>query len=285
MSLLLGSHVSIAKGLLGAAQEAHSYGSDTFMVYTGAPQNTRRKELQDMKIEEGKAFMREHQLIGPIVHAPYIINLASHKDSIYTLAKDFLRQELIRSEAFGAKYIVLHPGSFTETNLDYGTQQIIDGLNEVLTGDEGPMICLETMAGKGSEIGRTFEELANIIAGVTHDQRLGICLDTCHIHDAGYDIIHDLDGVLDTFDAILGLDRLKVLHINGSLNPRGAHKDRHANLGADATNPKGQDHIGFNTLYNVVHHPRLTGRPMILETPWLDKKTNLYKEEIERLRK
>ncbi len=284
MTLLLGSHVSISKGLLGAAKEAYSYGANTFMIYTGAPQNTRRKNLEDMLISEGKDFIQKHKLTAPIVHAPYIINLASHKDATYTLAKEFLHQELLRSDAFGANYIVLHPGSFTETNLDYGIQRIIDGLNVVLSHDIGPTICLETMAGKGSEIGRTFEELATIIQGVTHKHRLGICLDTCHIHDAGYDIIHNLDGVLNEFDTILGLTRLKVLHINGSLNPRGAHKDRHGNLGADETNPKGKDHIGFDAIYSLVHHPHLIGRPMILETPWLDKKTNLYKEEIKRLR-
>ena len=282
--LKLGSHVSISGGLVGAAKEAHSYGANTFMIYTGAPQNTKRSPLEKLKIKEGQAFMTAYGLGDIVVHAPYIINLASCKEDTYALAKEFLTLELERTTAIGSDYLVVHPGSFTTETLDYGISRIVDALNEVLTPDTKPIVCLELMAGKGSEVGRNFEELRTIIDGVKLQDKLGICFDTCHAHDTGYDIVNDFDGVMQSFDQIIGLDKLKVFHINGSLNPRGAKKDRHANLGADETNPKGKDHIGRDTLYNIVHHEVAKGKPTILETPWLDKKTNLYKEEIAFLR-
>jgi deoxyribonuclease IV len=285
MALLLGSHVSMSKGLLGAAIEAHSYGSDTFMIYTGAPQNTLRKPLEQLKIEEGRAFMKEHNLQGPVVHAPYIINLASNKESIYSLAQDFFKEEIRRAEAIGADYIVIHPGSFTETDVEFGINQITRALNSIIVPEQKITICLETMAGKGSEIGRNFEELQAIIQGVTHNSKLGICFDTCHTHDSGYPITTDFNSVLDSFDSILGLERIKVFHINGSLNPQGARKDRHANIGADTSNPKGPDFIGSQVIHSIIHHPICQNKPLILETPWLDGKTNLYKEEIAFLRK
>lgn len=285
MALILGSHVSMSKGLIGAATEAHSYGADTFMIYTGAPQNTIRKSIDQLKIEEGKAYMKEHGLFKPVVHAPYIINMASHKDSIYELAQFFFKEEIQRAQAIGADYIVVHPGSFTETDADYGIDRIASALNAIITEDQTITICLETMAGKGSEIGRSFEELQRIIEKVELNHKLGVCFDTCHTHDSGYPITSDFDKVLAQFDAKIGLDRLKVFHINGSLNPQGAKKDRHANIGADDSNPKGADHIGKKVIYDIVHHPICQNKPLILETPWLDGKTNLYKEEIAFLRK
>lgn len=278
--LKIGSHVSISKGLLGAAKEAYSYGANTFMVYTGAPQNTKRLPLENLKIEEGHAFMAAHGLSDFVVHAPYIINLASYKEENYALAKEFLALELERTQAMGSSYLVLHPGSFTDKTYEYGIERIAAALNTVLTEDTKPFICLETMAGKGKEIGRSFEELKDIIDRVTLHHQIGICFDTCHVHDSGYDIIHHLDEVFETFDKIIGLDRLKVFHINGSLNERGAKKDRHANLGATTDNPRGKDQIGKEALYKLVHHPVAANKPLILETPWLDKKTNLYAEEI-----
>lgn len=282
--LKIGSHVSMSGGLLGAAKEAYSYGANTFMIYTGAPQNTKRSPMEKLKVKEGQAFMKAYGLDDIVIHAPYIINLASCKEDTYQLARDFLKLEIERTTEMGSNYLVLHPGSFTTETLEYGTQRIIDGLNEVITEDTKPFICLETMAGKGSEIGRNFEELKAIIDGVKYSDKIGVCFDTCHIHDSGYDIINNLDEVIAEFDRIIGLDKLKVFHINGSLNVRGARKDRHANLGAGEDNPKGKDHIGRETLYKIVHHPAVQGRPFILETPWLDKKTNLYKEEIAYLR-
>ena len=282
--LKIGSHVSMSGGLLGAAKEAYSYGANTFMIYTGAPQNTKRSPMEKLKVKEGQAFMKAYGLDDIVIHAPYIINLASCKEDTYQLARDFLKLEIERTTEMGSNYLVLHPGSFTTETLEYGTQRIIDGLNEVITEDTKPFICLETMAGKGSEIGRNFEELKAIIDGVKYSAKIGVCFDTCHVHDSGSDIINNFDEVIAEFDRIIGLDKLKVFHINGSLNVRGARKDRHANLGAGEDNPKGKDHIGRETLYKIVHHPAVQGRPFILETPWLDKKTNLYKEEIAYLR-
>ena len=282
--LKIGSHVSMSGGLLGAAKEAYSYGANTFMIYTGAPQNTKRSPMEKLKVKEGQAFMKAYGLDDIVIHAPYIINLASCKEDTYQLARDFLKLEIERTTEMGSNYLVLHPGSFTTETLEYGTQRIIDGLNEVITEDTKPFICLETMAGKGSEIGRNFEELKAIIDGVKYSDKIGVCFDTCHVHDSGYDIINNFDEVIAEFDRIIGLDKLKVFHINGSLIVRGARKDRHANLGAGEDNPKGKDHIGRETLYKIVHHPAVQGRPFILETPWLDKKTNLYKEEIAYLR-
>lgn len=284
MSIKLGCHVSISGGLIKSAQTAASYNADTFMIYTGAPQNTKRKPIEDMKIEEGHKYMAEHGLSDFVVHAPYIVNLASCKDDLYQLAIDFLTSEIERTEALGSQYICLHPGSYTVKDVDYGIDRIAKGLNKILTKDTKPFICLETMAGKGSEIGKSFEELASIIDKVNYNDKLGICFDTCHTHDSGYDIIDNFDDVIKEFDNIIGLDKLKVFHVNGSLNLKGSRKDRHANIGADDNNPKGKDQIGFEALYRIVHHEALDGKPFILETPWLDKKTNLYKEEIEALR-
>lgn len=284
MSLLIGSHVSISGGLIGAAMEANSYGANTFMIYTGAPQNTIRKDIDKLKIEEGQEYISKNNMSDIVVHAPYIVNLGSCNPSIYELAKTFFKKEIERTEAIGAKYIVVHPGAFTEKDVVFGIKQIGEALNHILTPDTKPIICLETMAGKGTEIGRTFEELAQIIDLVNLKDKIGICFDTCHTHDSGYDIIHDFDGVIQKFDAIIGLDRLKVFHINGSLNPIGAKKDRHANIGATADNPRGYDHIGLEAIYNIVHHPVCQDKPLILETPWLDEKNNLYKEEIALLR-
>lgn len=285
MALLIGSHVSISNGLIGAAKEALSYNANTFMIYTGAPQNTRRKALEKMQIEEGKKFMVEHNIKDIVVHAPYIVNLASHKENIFDLAKTFLAEEIRRTEVIGSNYIVIHPGSYTEKDTDYGINRIAEGLNEVITKDTKPYICLETMAGKGSEVGKNFEELRQIIEKVNLNDKIGICFDTCHTHDSGYDIIKNFDSVLKEFDEIIGLDRLKVFHLNGSLNPIGSRKDRHANVGAKDDNPKGLDYIGLEALYNIVHHDICQDKPLILETPWIDKKTNLYKEEIAMLRR
>ncbi len=282
--LKIGSHVSISKGLLGAAQEAHSYGANTFMVYTGAPQNTKRSPIEKLKVPEAHAFMEANHISDIVVHAPYIINLASYKEDTYQLAKEFLTLELDRTAKLGSKYLVLHPGSYTESTYEHGIERIASALNDVLTDEIVPTICLETMAGKGREIGRSFEELRDILCRVELSDKIGVCFDTCHTHDSGYDIINHFDGVLDEFDRLLGLDKLKVFHINGSLNLRGSKKDRHANLGAEDENPRGRDYIGLEALYAIAHHPIADNKPLILETPWLDGKTNLYKEEIAYLR-
>ncbi|WP_191565241.1 deoxyribonuclease IV [Metabacillus idriensis] len=281
--LKIGSHVSMSgkNMLLAASEEAVSYGANTFMIYTGAPQNTRRKKIEDLNIEAGQAHMRENGIIDIVVHAPYIINIGNTTNpATFELGVQFLRSEIDRSHALGAKQIVLHPGAHVGAGAEIGIKKIIEGLNEVLDKDENIQIALETMAGKGSECGRSFEELAQIIDGVTHNEHLSVCFDTCHTHDAGYDIVNDFEGVLQQFDSIVGLDRLKVLHINDSKNITGARKDRHENIGFG--------HIGFKALNYIVHHPQLADVPKILETPYVgeekkDKKPP-YQFEIAMLR-
>ncbi|MCD8825953.1 deoxyribonuclease IV [Staphylococcus gallinarum] len=282
--MLLGSHVSMngKKMLQGSAEEATKLGESTFMIYTGAPQNTRRKPIEELNIEKGHEVMRENGLSNIVVHAPYIINIANTlKPHVFELGVEFLQSEIERTQALGAKDIVLHPGSHVGEGADVGIKKIIEGLNEVLTNDNDVRIALETMAGKGSEIGRSFEEIAQIIDGVNHNERLSVCFDTCHTHDAGYNVREDFDGVLNEFDKIIGVDRIKVVHVNDSKNDIGAHKDRHENIGFG--------YIGFDALNYVVHHETFKDIPKILETPFVgeDKKNKRppYKHEIEMLKK
>jgi len=269
------------KMLLAASEEAVSYGANTMMIYTGAPQNTRRKKIEDLNIEAGMAHMKENGIHEFVVHAPYIINIGNTVNpATFELGVNFLRSEIERTEALGARQIVLHPGAHVGEGAEKGIQKIIEGLNEVLESRQEVQIALETMAGKGSECGSTFEELAAIIDGVTYNDRLSVCFDTCHTHDAGYDIVHDFDGVLEEFDRIIGIDRIKVLHINDSKNVCGAKKDRHENIGFG--------HIGFDALSYIVHHPQLKDVPKILETPYVgeDKKNKKapYKHEIDMIK-
>ena len=282
----IGSHVGMAgkEMFLASVKEAHSYGANVLMLYTGAPQNTRRKEIKDLNIEAGWEYAKENGIDEIVVHAPYIINLANTvKPETFELAVEFLEKEIRRTAAMRSKILVLHPGSALDAGADAGIAQAVKGLNMVLDGNEDEVyIALETMAGKGSEIGRTFEELKMIYDGVHKKERLRVCFDTCHVNDAGYDIVNDYEGVFQKFDEVIGLDQIAVFHINDSLNPLGAHKDRHANIGAGT--------IGFETLHRIVHAPRFIKIPKILETPWLcaegDTKKTIppYKEEIERLR-
>ena len=279
----LGSHVSMSgkKMLVGSSEEAVSYGANTFMIYTGAPQNTRRKPIEELNIEDGSLHMKEHGVDNIIVHAPYIINIANTtKPATFELGVRFLQSEIERTEALGAKQIVLHPGAHVGAGVDKGIERIVEGLNEVLKKDQTVQIALETMAGKGTEIGRSFDEIARIIDGVTHNENLSVCLDTCHIHDAGYAISGQVDEVLEEFDSIVGLDRIKVVHVNDSKNERGAQKDRHENIGFG--------HIGFEALHRVVYHEVFKDIPKILETPYVgeDKKNKKppYKYEIEMIK-
>ncbi|WP_305752511.1 deoxyribonuclease IV [Mammaliicoccus sciuri] len=281
--MLIGSHVSMSgkKMLLQAAEEAASYNASTFMIYTGAPQNTRRKKIEDLNIENGKAAMKEYGLSNIVVHAPYIINIANTtKPEVFNLGVEFLQSEIERTEAIGAKDIVLHPGAHVGAGEEKGIQKIIEGLNEVLTNNNDVRIALETMAGKGSECGKTFEELAQIIDGVNHNERLSVCFDTCHTNDAGYNVKEDFDGVLNEFDKIVGIDRIKVLHVNDSKNPQGARKDRHENIGFGS--------IGYDALHYIVNHDAFKEVPKILETPYVgdDKKNKKppYKYEIEMIK-
>lgn len=284
--LKIGSHVGMSgkKMMLGSVEEALSYDANTFMIYTGAPQNTRRKELSELNIEAAQKLMKENGIDEFIVHAPYIINLGNTvKPETYELAVNFLRLELTRASAMGSNVLVLHPGAHVGAGVETGIASIVKGLNEVLTDDTNCFVALETMAGKGSEIGRTFEELAMIYDGVVKKDRLRVCFDTCHTHDSGYDIINDFNGVMDRFDHVLGKDQIAVFHINDSKNACGAAKDRHENLG--------KGYIGFDALNAIVHHPDFLEIPKILETPWIpidgDKKNTRapYKEEIAMLRR
>ncbi len=283
--LKIGSHVGMSgkEMLLGSAKEAVSYGANTFMFYTGAPQNTKRKEISELNIAPAWDYMKEHGIEEIIVHAPYIINLGnSIKPETFDIAVKFLALELERSAACKSNTLILHPGAHVGAGVDAGIDQIAKGINEVLTKDTTCNIALETMAGKGSEIGRTFEELARIFDKVTYNEKLRVCFDTCHTHDSGYDIVHDFDGVMEQFDKIIGKDRIAVFHINDSKNVRGAAKDRHANIGFGE--------LGFDTLSYIIHHKDFEEIPKILETPYIPSPTKEkksyapYKYEIEMLR-
>lgn len=283
--LIIGSHVSFTKDsqLLGSVQEALSYGANTFMFYTGAPQNTRRAAINETCTEEGHKALEEAgiQLENIIVHAPYIINLANPDHAEFSVR--FLKEELDRAQKLGMTKLVLHPGSHVGQGDSKGIENIIKALNEVLSEDTRVTICLETMAGKGTECGKTFEQIKTIIDGVIYKNKLAVCLDTCHISDAGYDL-QDVDGVIREFDKVLGLSRLACIHINDSKNVSGSHKDRHENIGFGE--------IGFEPLVNLIYHPKLKGIPKILETPYVtkedatkDKVYPPYKFEIAMIRK
>lgn len=283
--LKIGSHVGMSGKdmLLGSAKEAYSYGANVFMAYTGAPQNTRRKDVSELKIKEAWEYMNEHNIEEIIIHAPYIINLGNTiKPETYEIAEKFLATELERTEAMGSKVMVLHPGSHVGAGVDAGINQIVNGLNNVLTKDTNVYVALETMAGKGSEIGRNFEELAGIYDGVVHNDKLRVCFDTCHVNDSGYDLVNDLSGTLEQFDKVIGKNQIAVFHINDSKNTCGASKDRHENIGFG--------NIGFDTLKEIVYLKEFENVPKILETPYIKDEENKkkayapYKYEIEMLR-
>lgn len=278
--LYIGSHcgLSLPEGFVGTVKEAMSYGSNTFMFYTGAPQNTYRKPVNELKAREGLELAKEagFDMSKVIVHAPYIVNAANlTKPELYEMSIKVIISELQRTAAFNVNTLVLHPGAHVSQGFDVAIEALAKALDVIFDNDgTNVKIALETMAGKGTEIGITFEQIAKIISLCKHKDRLGVCLDTCHISDAGYDV-NDVDGVLDEFDRVIGLDKLLCLHINDSKNPRAAHKDRHENLG--------YGYIGFETLHKYVTHPKLNGVPKILETPYVNEKPP-YKEEISMLR-
>ncbi len=277
--LYIGSHVGFNKNnqLLGSLEEALSYNANTFMFYTGAPQNTMRYAIDDNLTNKAYDMMTEKGILLDkiIVHAPYIINLANPDTEKHNFAINFLKQEISRCEQLGIKNMVLHPGSHIGEGIDSGISMIIDGLNKVLEDDSSVCILLETMAGKGSEVGSCFEEIKRIIDGINKKELIGVCIDTCHIHDAGYDL-NDFNGVLDEFDRIVGLKYVRCLHINDSKNILGSRKDRHENIG--------KGYIGLENIVGIVYNERLDNIPKILETPYINDLAP-YKEEIELLRK
>ena len=283
--LKLGCHVSMSGKdmMLGSVKDALRFGANTFMLYTGAPQNTKRKDISELRIEEAKALMNESGIDEFVVHAPYIINLANTiKPETFEIAVQFLTLEIERTSKMGSKILVLHPGSHVGAGVEAGVAQIVKGLNEVLTSDTDVNIALETMAGKGSEIGRNFEELAMIYDGVIHNDKLRVCFDTCHTSDAGYDIINDFDGVISRFDKIIGKEQIAVFHMNDSKNEPGAGKDRHENFGFGK--------IGFEPLMYIMNHKDFENVPKILESPYIKEPENSkksyepFKHEISMIR-
>ena len=282
--LLIGSHVSFTsnKQLLGSVEEALSYGSNTFMFYTGSPQNTRRSSIKDELTYKAYELMKEHNidLEKVIIHAPYIVNLGNLEN--FNFSVDFLKEEVRRANQLGIKYVVLHPGASVSYTKEQAINSIIDGLNLILDNNLDVTICLETMAGKGSEIGCNIEELKTIVGGVKFKNKIGVCLDTCHLSDSGVDISR-FDEYLDLFDKEIGLSYIKCIHINDSKNPISSHKDRHENFGLG--------NLGFDNLINIIYNKRLKDIPKILETPYVTKDDNSkekiyppYKHEIDMIK-
>ena len=284
--LIIGSHVSFGKDqLLGSAKEAVSYGSNTFMFYTGAPTNTIRKDIDEKITNEALDYIKENNINieDVICHAPYIVNLGNRSDETkYEFSINFIRNELKRCDEMHINKMVLHPGNAVGIEPSEGLLNIATALNIILDGTTHCKILLETMAGKGSELGRTIDEIAYLINNVNKKDQIGVCVDTCHIFDGGYDL-NDFDAYLKEFDEKIGIDKIGCLHINDSKNELGSHKDRHANIGVG--------NIGFNNLINVIYHPKLDNIPKILETPYIgntdDDKERLYppyKYEIDMIR-
>lgn len=277
--LILGSHVGFKKDeqLLGSLKEALSYGANTFMFYTGAPQNTMRYPINEEKRDAALLMMREHDIdySKVVVHAPYIINLANDDEIKFNFSVQFLKEEIARCNTLGIKKMVLHPGSHVGLGIERGIESIIRGLNLILDGKYDVTILLETMAGKGSEVGSRLEEIKTIIDGVNDKEHIGVCIDTCHLSDAGYDL-RNFDKFLEEFDKIIGVDKIGCVHVNDSKNVFGSHKDRHENIGFGE--------IGFDTLMNVIYNKRLEEVPKILETPYVDREYPPYKYEIEMIK-
>lgn len=271
--LVIGAHMSVAKGLDKAALDTVKIGANTMQFFSRNPRGSSFKIYSEKEVENFQKIRKEYQFGPLLAHAPYTLNLASAQDKVYDFACMVIREDIVRMDALGIEYMVFHPGSHTGIGLEAGIQNIIAGLNQALTGNEKITVLLETMSGKGTEIGVTFEELKRIRDGVIYPERIGVCLDTCHVFSAGYDIVNDLDGVLDKFDQILGIDLLKAIHMNDSMMPFGAHKDRHATIG--------DGEIGKEALLNVMRHPKLQGIPIYLETPLDDEG---HGEEIKMIR-
>ena len=278
--LIIGSHVGFKKDsqLLGSLKEALSYGANTFMFYTGAPQNTSRYPIQDGLTLEAMTLMKEKDFdySKVVVHAPYIINLANDKDpDKFMFSVRFLQEELERCELLGIRAMVLHPGSHVGLGVDTAISNIAKGLNMIL-GTHDVTVLLETMAGKGTEVGSSLEEIKRIIDLIDDKSHIGVCLDTCHLNDAGYDM-SQFDEFLDQFDSLIGVDKIGCIHVNDSKNPIGAYKDRHENIGFGT--------IGFDSLLDVIYNKRVEDVPKILETPYVDRTYPPYKYEIEMIRK
>lgn len=283
--MIIGSHVAMKapKMLVGSAEEAHSYGANAMMIFTGAPQNTRRKDVSEMRIAEGQKLLQEYGINDVIGHAPYIINLGNTvKPQNLKFGIEFMQGEIKRCDALGIQALSFHPGAHLGKGPDVALNQIGKALDEIISPDQKVSIAIETMAGKGTEVGTSFEQIAQIFDHCQNNDKLSVTIDTCHMSDAEYDIKNDFDGVLDEFDHILGIDKISVVHLNDSKNEQGSHKDRHDDIGFGT--------IGFDALNYVAHHPQLENVPKIMETPYVKKDENdkrgvpAFKEEIEMLK-
>lgn len=272
--LNIGCHLSVSKGFLHMGKVALEIKANTFQFFTRNPRGGKAKALDLQDIAAYRALAEENRFAVIMAHAPYTLNLCSSDDKVQEFAQLALADDLQRMESIPGSFYNFHPGSHTGRGVESGVRQIIDALNAVIRPEQTTTILLETMSGKGSEIGSTFEELQQIIEGVRYSEKMGVCLDTCHVHDSGYDIVNDLDGVLDTFDSVIGFERLRAIHLNDSMNPLGSHKDRHEKIGRGT--------IGLEALVRIIRHPKLRRLPFYLETP---NELDGYAEEIDLLRK
>lgn len=266
----IGPHVSISKGLDGAVKEGKKHGASAIQIFTRSPRGGPVKPIENLRISEGQELAKEYGIQEIVVHAPYIINLAAKKHDTWETAKEVLAADIVRAEAIGAKGVVVHPGLHVGEGVEYGISRIAEALNEILTGEEKVQILLETVSGKGSEIGKNFEEIVSIIEKVKYSEQVGVCGDTCHLYAAGYDIVNEWERILERFDSLIGIDKLRAFHINDSMMPYNSRKDRHENIG--------EGYIGLEVLRRVVNDSLLEDIPKILETP-----RERYKEEIEML--
>ena len=267
--LTIGTHMSIAKGLAKTAENVVEMGANTMQIFSRNPRGSNFKTYADEEIAKFQKIRRDNQFGPLLAHAPYTMNLASAQEKVYEFACTVIREDTARMDALGIENMVFHPGSHTGIGIEAGIENIIAGLDQAITGEENITILLETMTGKGTEIGARFEHLKAIRDGVKHPERIGICLDTCHVFAAGYDIVNDLDGVLEQFDRMIGLNRLRAIHMNDSKNPFASHKDRHEKIG--------QGSIGAEAMIRIINHPALQGIPVYLETP---NELDGYAEEI-----
>lgn len=272
--LILGTHMSIAEGIAKTAENVVKMNANTMQIFSRNPRGSSYKNYSKEEVECFQKIRRENQFGPLLAHAPYTMNLASADERIFEFACMVIREDIARMDALQIENIVFHPGSHTGIGAEAGITNIVAGLDQAITGEESIMILLETMSGKGTEIGVSFEELKEIRDGVKHPERIGVCLDTCHVFAAGYDIVNDLDKVLEEFDRVLGLDLLRAIHLNDSMMPFGSHKDRHAAIG--------EGEIGLEALLRVLEHPLLRELPFYLETPFDDAG---HKKEMEMIKR
>ena len=273
IDMLIGNHLSASKGYVAMGKAALALDANTFAFFTRNPRGGKAKEIDEKDVEKFLNFAKEHEFGKIVAHAPYTMNLCAAKEDVRSFSKEMLLDDLKRMEYTPYNYYNFHPGSHVGQGAEKGIALIEEALNEALKPEQTTTVLLETMAGKGTEVGRTFEELREILDRVELNDKMGVCLDTCHVFDAGYDIVNDLDGVLNEFDRVIGLDRLKAVHFNDSMNDCGSHKDRHAKIG--------EGKIGAEAMRRVALHPLLEGRPFILETPNDDEG---YRREIQMVR-